>query len=244
MYTITWTRCNRRHSFFLHSFRCVFFSSFRCLLCFHSESSKFVTGRRWGNAKSKCITYSFWYLHNATNYSFTRGALLFDFCDCTNMDGFRRCVYIFHYNHPFTYRVGWFYERIYFNVVKFDGECCRLNWSRAFVLMNQKIQCVRACVILSFSLPYFESRFEYRACVRCNAMQKLRRRKNNQFASPLTFHISPIPLLSDLKGKYVWIEIAIVIYRTKWIRCSANEWTTLPLVFYYSFNSLLEYAIH
>lgn len=138
--------------------------------------------------ENQSVSHSFWLY--VRQWTLTHGGfffssfLSFDFCDCTNMDCFR-CVYIFHFNHPFPYRVGWFYERIYFNVVKFDGECCRQNWSHAFVSIkkNSPENCVWFSLSLSLFLPYYSKVvFEYRAC----AMRKI---KNNRFASPLTFHI-------------------------------------------------------
>lgn len=49
------------------------------------------------------------------------------------------------------------YERIYFNVVKFDGECCRPNWSRIHFNKpeNGALFCVHVLPIFFLSLYIF-----------------------------------------------------------------------------------------
>lgn len=99
MYTITWARCNLRHSFLLCSFQCFCFLLFAFAL-FSLRIVEFCAGsaRKW---KIKVYHIRFGtYIMQRTTHSLTglfssSAVSSFDFCDCINMDCFRRVAFIF-----------------------------------------------------------------------------------------------------------------------------------------------------
>lgn len=93
------------------------------------------------------------------------------------------------------------YERIYFNVVKFDGECCRQNWSR--IRFNKPENCALFCwahvfLHISRAFYFFFVISKVFICGNCN--------KNT---SPLTFHRSSWSSLNIRLWFCVYFKISI-----------------------------------